>query len=233
VSPAFAATIVVGGSLLFAYSALERRLNQRRCSKCGFRGAADAFDGECPHCREIVVRGEGADRRRQENIRAAHRDPDAISAGQEAKPEFVPTATPPKYRVSNDLSKRAGGLSAAVLTLVPIFIAVTDAAIVLGRRVEPATEKAIRIVKESSSPIESFSIEQYLNGTLYYRGQRDSNVRIQGWTAHTIPEVVGKVSVEFGYSEGATTHLAHWTVNVPTRKVNADNADAAALSWSK
>lgn len=181
----------------------------------------------CPRCCRAAARYRSTRSRRDQSGRANSDSPavatDRTGGGQVLSPQLS----------RGDPRRFIGEWPAPILILVPLLIGVADSAILLGRRAEPVPDKAIRLVKESSSPIESFSIQQYLNGTLYYRKERDSSIRIQGWTAHATPEVAGRVSVEFGYSEGAAIHLAHWNVDVATRKVSPDNADAASLSWMK
>ena len=121
----------------------------------------------------------------------------------------------------------------AVLILIPFLIAAADTAILVGRRVEPVPEKAIRLVKESSSPIESFSIQQYLNGTLYHRRDRGAKIQIRGWTAVQDSKSKSQTEVEFAYSEDGTDHVARWIVDVPAHTVTPANQEAAALSWMK
>ncbi|HYM00931.1 MAG TPA: hypothetical protein VEZ90_18380 [Blastocatellia bacterium] len=227
-SPEFAATIVIGGSVLFSYSVIERRVNLRSCCACCHRGSADTFERECPRCGYAVSgRKVAADTQESTGIDVERR-PHAGAADQAENiksSRSAPGVNRPRGFV--------GKLSGAVLILVPVLVAAFDAAVIVRRRVEPTTQKAIRIVKESSSPIESFSIEQYLNSTLYYRKDRGSSIQIQGWTALETPGAADEVAVEFAYLEGATRHLADWTVDVRSNRVSSDNAEAAALSWLK
>lgn len=46
----FLLTVIFGLAVLFVYSLVERRINQRACKGCGFRQSVDAVDEQCPRC---------------------------------------------------------------------------------------------------------------------------------------------------------------------------------------
>jgi hypothetical protein len=50
-------TIIFGGGALIAYVMIERRINQRACSECGFRLSVDATDEQCPRCGSMLRSG--------------------------------------------------------------------------------------------------------------------------------------------------------------------------------
>lgn len=43
-------TILITVALLFMYTLIERRINQRSCGECGFRVSVDNPEEQCPRC---------------------------------------------------------------------------------------------------------------------------------------------------------------------------------------
>jgi rubrerythrin len=43
-------SVLTCAAALVAYSVIEKRLNQRACSVCGFSVSADAVNQPCPRC---------------------------------------------------------------------------------------------------------------------------------------------------------------------------------------
>ena len=43
-------TILVALALLFVYTIIEWRINQRPCGECGFRVSVDNPEEQCPRC---------------------------------------------------------------------------------------------------------------------------------------------------------------------------------------
>jgi hypothetical protein len=48
-------TILIAVALLFVYTLIERRINQRPCSECGFRVSVDQPEEQCPRCGIAIV----------------------------------------------------------------------------------------------------------------------------------------------------------------------------------
>ncbi|HKV41080.1 MAG TPA: hypothetical protein VJX67_17875 [Blastocatellia bacterium] len=126
------------------------------------------------------------------------------------------------------------------LILVPSLIVTVDASVLLQRWREPDAEKAVRIVRASSSHIESFTIQQYLNSTIFHArdaaedlgGAYGGVTRIEGWRASQFPGNHAPVRVRFSYSAGGVEHIAEWLVDVHTGVVKAASAAARDLSWN-
>ncbi len=70
-----------------------------------------------------------------------------------------------------------------VFILVPVLIVTVDAVVLVHERVQGETEKAIRLVRESSSRKENFTVQQYLYTTVYHRKGRGEAIMIEGWRA--------------------------------------------------
>ena len=43
-------SILIGAVVLIAYFIVEKRINQRACSECGFTMSVDAMEEQCPNC---------------------------------------------------------------------------------------------------------------------------------------------------------------------------------------
>ncbi len=43
-------TIIIGGAVLIAYSWIEKRINQKTCTACGFSVSREAVEEACPRC---------------------------------------------------------------------------------------------------------------------------------------------------------------------------------------
>jgi hypothetical protein len=48
-------TIFIAFALLFLYTLIERRINQRACVECGFRVSVDQPEELCPRCGLAIV----------------------------------------------------------------------------------------------------------------------------------------------------------------------------------
>ena len=48
--------ILIGGGGLLTYSIIEKRINQRICTECGFKMSVDSVDDECPRCGSAIDR---------------------------------------------------------------------------------------------------------------------------------------------------------------------------------
>lgn len=116
-----------------------------------------------------------------------------------------------------------------VFILVPLLIVSVDAVVLIGERLEPETEKAIRLVKESNSRKENFTVQQYLYTTVYHRMSRGEPVLIDGW--RTSAPDSKPVMVEFSYADSDGNHVATWEADLEHRRVTPVNEAAVELSW--
>lgn len=118
-----------------------------------------------------------------------------------------------------------------VFIVVPLLIVTVDGVVLVSERLQPATEKAIRLVKESSSRKENFMVQQYLYTTVYHRQSAGEPVSIEGWRAESPFEAGGPITVEFSYADAVGRHVAVWEANLASGKVTPKNQTALELSW--
>jgi hypothetical protein len=118
-----------------------------------------------------------------------------------------------------------------VFIFVPLVIVTVDAVVLVGQRLEPETQRAIRLVKESSSRKENFTIQQYLYTTVYHRKRNGEAIVIDGWRATPKPEAGAPMIVEFGYTDFSGEHVGTWEANLKTGTVTPKNEASLALSW--
>lgn len=50
--------ILIAAVVLVGYVIVEKRINQRACSECGFRVSIDAPDEDCPRCGSLIAEYE-------------------------------------------------------------------------------------------------------------------------------------------------------------------------------
>jgi hypothetical protein len=117
-----------------------------------------------------------------------------------------------------------------VLLTAPLLIVIVAGSMLIYETLQPETKKAIRLVQESNSRKENFTVQQYLYSTVYYRQDKGEPVTIEGWRADK-PEDEHDVSVEFAYSDSLGRHVATWKANVKQGSVVAQNDAARDLSW--
>ncbi|HEY6328807.1 MAG TPA: hypothetical protein VI756_05685 [Blastocatellia bacterium] len=125
------------------------------------------------------------------------------------------------------------GKTKLILILIPIGVVALDAALMINRTREKDPERAVRLVMESKSRIESFNIQQYLDSTLYHRHDIGENVSIEGWRAEAPATGEGPVTVEFVYTENGVAKDAKWEVDLKAGTISTENEEAAALSWDR
>lgn len=118
-----------------------------------------------------------------------------------------------------------------VFIFVPLLIVMVDAVVLVGERLEPDTEKAIRLVKESNSRKENFTLQQYLYMTVYHRKNNGEAITIDGWRATPSPEAGTPMIVEFSYTDSSGEHVAIWEANLKMGTVTPKNEAALDLSW--
>ena len=118
-----------------------------------------------------------------------------------------------------------------VFILVPVLIVTVDATVLIHDRLQAETQKAIRLVKESSSRKENFTVQQYLYTTVYHRKSGGEALSIEGWRAMERPGGDAQIDVEFSYSDSNGIHVAIWEANLKTGKVTPENEGALDLAW--
>jgi hypothetical protein len=118
-----------------------------------------------------------------------------------------------------------------VFILVPLLILIVDAVVLVGERLQPDAEKAIRMVKESNSRKENFNVQQYLYSTVYHRVSRGESIEITGWRAVPAATPGAPIPVEFSYSDSGGIHTARWDANLDDGTVTPKNDAALDLSW--
>lgn len=117
-----------------------------------------------------------------------------------------------------------------VFILLPVLIVAVDTFILVRERRQAQTEKAIRLVKESNSRKENFTVQQYLYSTVYYRRDQGEEISIGGWRALP-PHPDEPIAVEFSYADSTGNHIAIWEASLKDGTVGAKNEAALDLSW--
>lgn len=118
-----------------------------------------------------------------------------------------------------------------VFILVPALIISVDAFVLVRESRQSPTEKAIRLVKESNSRKENFTVQQYLYTTVYYRRDRGEAITIGGWRAPASSEPDAPNVVEFSYSDSSGEHVAVWEADLKDKTVTPKNESSLDLSW--
>jgi hypothetical protein len=118
-----------------------------------------------------------------------------------------------------------------VFVVLPLSILAIDAAILFAEWRQSDSQKAIRLVKESKSRKENFTVQQYLYATLYHRRDQGAEILIEGWRAEADPASPGSFSISFTYRDARGEHTALWLSDLTERKVIPKNQPASDLSW--
>ena len=118
-----------------------------------------------------------------------------------------------------------------VFIIVPLLIITVDGVVLVTERLQPKTQEAIRLVRESSSRKENFTVQQYLYTTVYHRKRAGEPITIEGWLATPSPESAGSMSVDFSYQDSSGKHVATWEANLVSGLVAPKNQAALELSW--
>jgi hypothetical protein len=113
---------------------------------------------------------------------------------------------------------------------LPLLIVAVASTLLLREQLQPATDKAIRLVRESNSRKENFTVQQYLYSTVFYRKRQGEPVEIEGWRA-TVPPDANEAIVEFSYSDAGGRHVATWQADVKTGQTTPLDGAARELSW--
>lgn len=118
-----------------------------------------------------------------------------------------------------------------VFVVLPLSIVAIDAAILFAEWRQSDSQKAIRLVKESKSRKENFTVQQYLYATLYHRRDQGAAIVIEGWSAAADAEAAGSFSITFTYKDPGGQHTALWQADLKEKKVTPRNQEAGDLSW--
>ena len=114
---------------------------------------------------------------------------------------------------------------------LPLLLIMLAATLLVRERLQPDTEKAIRLVRESNSRKENFTVQQYLYSTVFYRQRRGEAIQIDGWRAAPSGDAARPLTVEFRYSDGSGQHVAAWQADLDGGQTTPLNDTARDLSW--
>lgn len=118
-----------------------------------------------------------------------------------------------------------------VFIFVPIVIVTVDAVVIVRERLRPDAQKAIRLVKESNSRKENFTVQQYLYVTAYHRRDNGEALTIRGWRAELTTLPGAPFVVGFTYVDLSGGHVATWEADLKEGTVIPKNEAALELSW--
>jgi len=125
----------------------------------------------------------------------------------------------------------APGWPKLVFIFVPIVIVTVNAVVLVRERLRPDAQKAIRLVKESNSRKENFTVQQYLYVTVYHRRDIGETVTIEGWRPEQTMESSSRFVVNFNYSDPNGNHKATWEADLKDGSVVPKNEAALDLAW--
>src|SRR2546423_9244797 len=113
---------------------------------------------------------------------------------------------------------------------LPLLLIIVAATVLVREQLQPDTEKAIRVVRESNSRKENFTVQQYLYSTVFYRQRQGEALEIEGWRA-AAANSSEPIHVEFSYTDAAGRHEAAWSADLKAGSVMPTNDTARDLSW--
>jgi len=114
---------------------------------------------------------------------------------------------------------------------VPLSIAIVVAVVLVGENLQSDSQKAIRLVKESNSRKENFTVQQYLYTTVHHRKTEGEPITIEGWRATAPTGPRAPITVEFSYVDSTGSHIAIWDADLKDGRVTPKNETALDLSW--
>lgn len=196
---ALLSVIVLVTAVVIAYSMIERRINQRTCPECGFRVSRDAPRDACPRCNPVF------DQEWQE------------LQGDSA------------FSAQSVFRRVLANWPSVVFAGVPLAIVVVAGGLLIVERFQSDADKAIRLVKESSSRKENFSVQQYLFATVYHRRDQGEPIMIEGWRAES-SHASAPIKVEFVYTDADGQHAAMWKASIREGTVTPGNETASNIS---
>jgi hypothetical protein len=116
------------------------------------------------------------------------------------------------------------------LIVLPLGVMIVTTASAIIDWNQPDEQKTIRLVKESKSRKENFTVQQHLYATVYYRKEQGEAIAITGWQLE--PDTASaQILVSFTYTDSNGEHKALWEANLKDKKVTPKNKEAASLSW--
>src|SRR5258708_36085488 len=116
------------------------------------------------------------------------------------------------------------------LVAIPLAIIFEASSVLIYEHNQSRTDRAIRLVKESISRKEDFTVQQFLYTTVYWNRNRGQAVAIEGWRAAPLGGESGLVEVEFGYSDASGKLAATWEADLEKKTVIPRNQLARDLS---
>lgn len=199
-SVALVSAIVLCAAVLAAYSWLEKRINQRACPECGFRVSLEASGEDCPRCAPVL----------ESELQEPEQD-DPFSS----------------QRFLNRVLRNWPRL---VFAIAPAVIIIAAGGLLAFEHFQSDAEKAIRLVRESNSRKENFTVQQYLYATVYHRRDLGEAIKIEGWRAES-SQPGAPIKVEFSYSDAKARYAAVWEASLQGGTVTPRNEIASDISW--
>jgi hypothetical protein len=118
-----------------------------------------------------------------------------------------------------------------VFLYLPLCIIAVDAAVLVYEQAKPDTEKAVRLVQESTSRKQGFTVQQLLYATVYHRKKSGEAIEIEGWHVERSPQSESSFMVQFSFTDGAGRYLGVWSVDLGTGSIAPQDEIASNLSW--
>lgn len=118
-----------------------------------------------------------------------------------------------------------------VFLYLPLFIIAVDAAVLVYEHRKPDADKAVRLVRESISRKQGFTVQQLLYATVYHRKKNGEAITIEGWHVEPAKDVRSNFVVQFSFADAAGRHTGVWSVNLEKGSVAPQNEMATDLSW--
>jgi hypothetical protein len=114
---------------------------------------------------------------------------------------------------------------------LPLCLLTLAIVLVVREHGQPDTDKAIRLVRESNSRKENFTVQQYLYSTVYHRQRLGEAIEIDGWQANSASPSANSITVTFTYSDSNGPHTPVWEANLKGSQTTPLNDEARELSW--
>ena len=117
-----------------------------------------------------------------------------------------------------------------VFLYLPLVIIVVDAAVLVYEHRKPDADKAVRLVRESISRKQGFTVQQLLYATVYHRKKNGEAITIEGWQVEPAKSA-NKFVVQFSFADAAGRHIGVWDVDLEKGSVLPQDEMATDLSW--
>jgi predicted nucleic acid-binding protein len=118
-----------------------------------------------------------------------------------------------------------------VFLYLPLCIITIDAGVLIYEYLRPDSEKAVRLVRESISRKQGFTVQQLLYATVYHRKRSGESIEIEGWRVERSAESKASFMVQFSFANAAGRHVGIWSVDIATGSIAPQNDMASDLSW--